>query len=671
MTETVVKVPIFRREAQVVDGSANADNNTIDVIWTAGATVRRRKWSWDSDTAQEYDEQLIVEPKSVRLDSLDAGGPFLNSHNDWNLSSVLGSVVPGSVRLASGKGYATIKLSRAEADAGIIGKIKDKIIRNISVGYRIHRTEIVQRKDAVPLHRVIDWEPLEISAVGMQADPGAHTRAGEKPDLFECIVTHAGDVPDNSRERIHQMDKEIETETVVAPPVPPVADKPADKPAETRAAPIDVEGAVSRAIMADRTRMTEINSLAKRFAMPAEFAETHISKGSRIDEVRVAIMDAVAERSDKQGSFLPAEVKADARDKFRDGLTEALLLRAGHKDGKRNEFSGLSLREAARESLRAANGDHRISDPMVLVSEAMGLNTRAVGYHSTSDFPQVLANVAKKSMLKGFEEAEETFEKWTARGVLTDFKPTKRVDLNLFPSLLHVPEGAEYKHGTVGERGETVTLATYGRLFAITRQAIINDDMSVFTRLPASMGRAARRTVANLAWAVLTANAAMADGIALFHADHGNLSGAAAAPSVATIDTAKVAMAKQRDPDLIATALNIRPKFLLVPVEYEGTALVTMQSEFNPANTQRVPNHVRGLAEVISDARLSIHSATRWYMAADPNAVDTIEVSYLNGDAEPKVEQQPGWDVDGMSFKVRIDAAVKALDYRGLYANGT
>lgn len=671
MNETIAQLPIIRREAQFVEGSANADANTIDVIWTAGATVRRRKFSFFDDDAQEFDEELIVEPKSVRLDSLNAGGSFLNSHDQYSLEGVIGSVVPGTARLASGRGYATVRLSRAQGDADIVDKIKDKIIRNISVGYRVHRKEVVQRKDQVPLHRIIDWEPLEISAVAVPADSGAFVRAGEKPELFECVVTRSGDVPDNSSRRIHAMDKEVSTETVAAPEPAVVTDKSGEKTTETRANPIDVDGMVSRALLADRGRMAEINSLAKRFAMPAEFAETHISKGTDVSAVRVAIMDEVAKRSDEQGTFLPASIKADARDKFRDGLTEALLLRSGHKDGKRNEFSGLSLREAARESIRAANGDYRINDPMVMVSEAMGLNTRATGYHSTSDFPLVLATVAKKSMLKGFEEAEETFEKWTSRGSLSDFKPTKRVDLNLFPSLLAVPEGAEYKHGTVGERGETVTLGTYGRLFAITRQAIINDDMSVFTRLPASMGRAARRTVANLAWAVLTDNATMADGIALFHASHGNLSGAAAAPSVTTVSAARVAMAKQRDPDLIAAALNIRPKFMLVPVEYEGVALVTMQSEFNPANTQRVPNEVRGLAEVISDARLSINSTTRWYMAADPNSVDTIEVSYLNGDSEPKIEQQPGWDVDGMSFKVRLDAAVKALDYRGLYANGT
>ena len=57
-------------------------------------------------------------------------------------------------------------------------------------------------------------------------------------------------------------------------------------------------------------------------------------------------------------------------------------------------------------------------------------------------------------------------------------------------------EVGEYGYATIGDRGETVQLATYGKLFSITRQAIINDDLSAFTRIPMNMARAAKRTLA-------------------------------------------------------------------------------------------------------------------------------------------------------------------------------
>ncbi|MBX9740508.1 MAG: ATP-dependent Clp protease proteolytic subunit [Beijerinckiaceae bacterium] len=372
-----------------------------------------------------------------------------------------------------------------------------------------------------------------------------------------------------------------------------------------------------------------------------------------------------------------ARVVADGRDRFKEGVTRSLLHKVGLEGGEVNEFTACNLQTLARDYVRMIDPKVYFADPMALAGAVLGMRglsggVMMSGNHSTSDFVEILANIANKSMLKGYMEAEETFHLWTAKGVLVDFKPQKRVDLNLFPALSEVPEGAEYKSGTIGDRGETIQLATYGKMFAITRQAIINDDMNAFSRVPMRMGRAAKRTVGNLAYAVLTANAAMADGVALFHADHGNLAGTAAAPSVDSLDAARSAMAKQKDPDAHATALNIRPKHFIVPVALEGKARVLMTAEKDPnasnANSAK-PNHVNGLATVVSDARLDAASSTAWYLAADANMHDTIEVAYLNGNETPMIDQQDGWKVDGVEFKVRIDAGVKAIDFRGLYKN--
>lgn len=391
------------------------------------------------------------------------------------------------------------------------------------------------------------------------------------------------------------------------------------------------------------------------------------------------IIDAVATAKEPNPgqTSTPAVVTADARDKFNEGVEKALLGKVGAAGGERNEFTGMTLREIARESLTMSGQSARFNDPMTMVAAALGMPIRGItmsnaGQSSTSDFVQVLANVANKSMLKGFEETGETFDQWTARGTLVDFKPAKRVDLNLFPSLAQVDEGGEYTYGTIGDRGESIQLATYGKMFSITRQAIINDDMSVFTRVPSRMGRAAKRTIGNLAWAVLTDNAAMSDAVALFHATHKNLAGTPSALSVNSLDAARSAMALQQDPDGLAVALNIAPKWLLVPVALQGVAKTLMSAEKDPlatnANSSK-PNHVRDMATVIADARLDRNSATAWYLATDANAHDTIEVAYLNGQSEPVMEQKEGWNVDGVEFKVRIDAGVKALDFRGLYKN--
>ena len=129
------------------------------------------------------------------------------------------------------------------------------------------------------------------------------------------------------------------------------------------------------------------------------------------------------------------------------------------------------------------------------------------------------------------------------------------------------------------------------------------------------------------------------------------------------------AMALQADN---GNTLNIKPRYLLCPVSKRGAALVVQNSEFEVgASTKNntTPNFVRGLFETISDPRLDANSANAWYMAGDPSQYDTITVDYLDGNDQPVLEQQNGWTIDGVEFKVRMDAGANPLDYRALYKN--
>ncbi|WP_313278103.1 ClpP-like prohead protease/major capsid protein fusion protein [Stutzerimonas balearica] len=324
------------------------------------------------------------------------------------------------------------------------------------------------------------------------------------------------------------------------------------------------------------------------------------------------------------------------------------------KAEKENKFVGMPLAELARASLVHRGVGIAGMDRMGIVGLAFT--------HTTSDFGHILGDIANKSMLKGYQEAEETFQKWTSKGTLTDFKPTKRVDLTSFPNLGLVAEGAEYTYATMGDRAESIVLATYGKLFSITRQVVINDDLSALDRIPRSMGRAAIRTVGDLVYAVLGNNPKMSDGKALFHADHGNLLTPGEALSVGRIDAALSAMQTQQEGDAI---LNIMAKYMLVPVALRSTANALIGAEYDPALADaKVPNPVRGLVDVIADARLDKQSKLHTYFAADPAVHDTIEVAYLDGNEQPYMEQQQGFTVDGAVFKVRMDAGVAPMSWR-------
>jgi len=467
----------------------------------------------------------------------------------------------------------------------------------------------------------------------------------------------------HKRKEIIMTTKTNPADNTTPAPVTAAAPLPAPAPAAEPAPTASNEGAVMRILeLCTSAKMT----LAAANKIVAE-------SGGDFGKAQTMIINHLADNEPGGGRVSPnATVTADGRDRFMQGAERALLRKVGLEGGEVNEFSSMSLRELARQHLRNQGvKDIEMGSVMHMAGMALGMRryTMAGATHSTSDFVEILGNVANKSMLKGYLEAPETYTAWTSRGTLTDFKPTKRVDLNLFPSLDVVLEGAEYTYGTIGEHGELTQLATYGKMFSITRQAIINDDMSVFSKIPSRMGRAASRTVGNLVYAVLTDNPLMSDGVALFDNAHHNE--ATGAITTAALDSARAKMARQTDPDSIAPGgLNIRPKFLLVPVELEGKAAQVLASEFevtaSGTNNTRAPNYVRSMAEVISEARLSANSTAKWYLAADPAQYDTIEVSYLDGNANPTLEQQDGWQVDGVEFKVRIDAAVKALDFRPL-----
>lgn len=338
-----------------------------------------------------------------------------------------------------------------------------------------------------------------------------------------------------------------------------------------------------------------------------------------------------------------------------DGVRQALMARAGFESMERdNVYNGMTLREYARMALTERGIGVSSYNPMQMVGMALT--------HSTSDFGNILLDVANKALLQGWEEAAETFEQWTKKGQLSDFKTAHRVGLGGFPSLRQVREGAEYKHVTTGDKGESIALATYGEIFSITRQAIINDDLNQLTDVPMKMGRAAKGTIGDLVYAVLTDNVKLSDGKALFHADHANLS--AGAISVGSLDDARKMMRLQKEGERF---LNIRPAYMLVPVALETLANQTIKSaSVKGADINSgINNPIQNFAEVIAEPRLDAKDSNAWYLAAAKGS-DTIEVAYLNGVDTPYIDQQEGFSTDGIATKVRIDAGVSPLDYRGL-----
>ncbi|MCP4185298.1 MAG: hypothetical protein GY761_18640 [Hyphomicrobiales bacterium] len=334
-----------------------------------------------------------------------------------------------------------------------------------------------------------------------------------------------------------------------------------------------------------------------------------------------------------------------------------------------NPFAGLSMIETARHFLGSNNVNTKGMDGFRVAGEAFTRITN--GSHTSSDFPAVLGNVAAKAVLIGFNEAEETWQEWAGTGALSDFKQADLVALSAYSNIDLVPEGDDFTEGTFSDLKENAQLDTYGKLFQITRQALINDDLSIFNTIPSAMGRAAARKVGDLAYGVLTGNPVMVeDGNTLFNALHNNDAAIGGAPSVSTLNDVFVAMALQKDSSGKAT-LGYRAAHIVVPVELQTDVETLMRATYDPnavAGTL-TPNPVQGTMKVTSDHRLSADSATQWYCLANPNTVDTIRVYGLNGAPMPVVEREPVFKSDATSFKVRVDAVAVPTGWRGAYRN--
>nr|DAQ02089.1 MAG TPA: major capsid protein [Bacteriophage sp.] len=340
-----------------------------------------------------------------------------------------------------------------------------------------------------------------------------------------------------------------------------------------------------------------------------------------------------------------------------DSVKQSLLARAGidkdKADAKDNAYNAMTLRELARASL---------VDRGISVSGQNAMSMVGLAFtHSSSDFGQILIDVAHKSLLKGWETAAENFDQFTSRGTLTDFRAAKRVGLGDFGYLPQVGEGEEYTYGTIGDEGASVALATYGQLFSITRQAIINDDMHLLTKIPEKMGQAARATIAKLVFALLTGNAIAQDGKKLFDGSHKNSFDNAA------LDVANIDKAIQMMNGFVNTRgepLAIEPDFMLLPTSlYTRAKQVLGSASVEGADINSgIINPIRDIVPTVKSARLQVADPKSWYLINK----EAIEVSYLDGIDTPYMEQQQGFTVDGVSTKVRIDAGVNVIDYRGI-----
>ena len=234
-------------------------------------------------------------------------------------------------------------------------------------------------------------------------------------------------------------------------------------------------------------------------------------------------------------------------------------------------------------------------------------------------------------------------------------------------TLEKVNEHGEFKTGSLAEAGESYAVDSFGKIFGITRKALVNDDISAFADLSRRLGQAAAVFEAQFLVNMLLAQAGlgpdMSDGNPLFDATHGNVSGSGAAPSETTLTAARLAMRRQTGPrrrlDLGDAA------FRAGAARYRNGKTEKQLTQIQAVTIDNVNPFAR--LTLVVEPRLT--DAKRWYVVADPAEIDGLEFAYLAGAPGPQIESEAGFRIDGVEIKIRLDYGAAFIDWRGWYTN--
>lgn len=648
-------LPIQTRAAPIQ--SVNTETRTAALCWSTGAAVKRYDWYND----RYYMEELSMDPAHIDLTRLQAGAPLLDSHDSYGLNQVLGVVESASV--ANGEGLAEVRFSSRADVEPVFQDVRAGIIRNVSVGYRVHEFDRIPpaEQGGTWIYRAIRWEPYEISLVAIPADPAAGVRSEPSANVskYPCKFFSPSAAAESlsNPDGVRTMTTPVQTaaaesqsavETTPTAQVRAGIDAPAAQPLDTG------------------TRALEILEAVRLAKLPIDFAENLIRSSMSVDGARKAILSQLAANSEQSPVRTVADIVTtrDETETTRSLMAEAIVHRLDPSkpltEGA-GEYRYRSLVELGSECLERRGVRVRGLSRMEIAERSM---------HSTSDFPAILANVMNKRLRDAYLENGQTYQQWARRAPnAPDFKNIDIVQLSAMPDLLPLGEAGEVKYGRLSDGKESYAVTTVARALSVTRQTMINDDLRALDRVVQGFGASARRYENRTVYGQLAGNPLMADGKTLFHADHGNLDGAGAI-SLASLSASRKLMRKQKG--LQGEELNLAPAFLLVPTDLEQVAYQFTSTQFVPAKSTDVNEFRAGgrtaltpIVEPILDA----YSPTAWYLAAQNGQVDTVEFCYLDGSEGVYIESTMEFDIEGMKIKARLDFAAKAVDFRGLVKN--
>lgn len=431
--------------------------------------------------------------------------------------------------------------------------------------------------------------------------------------------------------------------------------QPAAAGGQNSGQPIDANAAIAQ----ERQRVKELRELGAQARVDGAIVDAWIDGGMGVAEARVKALEAVAQRDkDASPSFSHVRVAGGVTaEVLRSTLVGALLHRAMpgtfKLEGASAEFRGHSLMDMIKQVMAFGGESVNGKSHSDLIAMAM---------HTTSDFPLLLQEAASKVLRNAYALAPNTYQKIASKTSARDFRAKHSLQIGGGTGLEKVSEKGEFKHGTISESDETYKLDTYGKLFAFTRQMMINDDIGALVRFISNVGMLAARNENKIVWNLVKANPNMKDGVTVYstNAKRKNL---VTGTSIDEASATKLKKAHRQMVGLDGEPLNIAPKFLVVNTEREVEGAKFLEI-VNPTKTSDTNVFARTM-ELVVESLLDGVANNPFYTFADPDLVPAIEYAYLEGEEGPKLDTEWGFKIDGMTLKIQHDFGAGFVDYRG------
>jgi hypothetical protein len=301
---------------------------------------------------------------------------------------------------------------------------------------------------------------------------------------------------------------------------------------------------------------------------------------------------------------------------------------------------------------------------------------------ATGDFPNLLLDSVNKRIIQDYAEVgmgglDQLFT--VTPGGLKDFKAQNRVRMGYLPDLATVAQNAPYVE-FAKPTDDLITFAATkrGNIVTISRETIINDDLGAIMKYPSRIARAARRTLKQFVTTFLTGNPNYdPDGVAVFHATHGNLGSAAL--TIDELVQRELALNLQTEKDS-NKPLGLQLTWLAVPPALWATAWKINNAEFfNPGPAINEPNPFykrfgQNNERLIKNELFT--DANDWYCGSDPNDVPLLEIGFIGDVREPQlfINNDPsngsvGFTNDQIQYKVRHEYGGDFVDFRSAQKN--